>query len=133
VDNSARRFVTGQYVMMQFVTGERAAAVTVPSAAVTRMGGKAGVWVAKDGRAEPRAVVTGLQNPERIEIAQGLESGERVITRGHESLYAGAGVRDASSPGAGPADGRGGKPDMPETKEPVDAPPKPKAGSHAGH
>ena len=133
VDNSARRFVTGQYVTMQFVTGERAAAVTVPSTAVTRMGGKATVWVAKDGRAEPRAVLTGLQNPERIEIAQGLESGERVISRGHESLYAGAGVRDAPSPGVGPSDGPGRKPDMPGMKEPADAPTKPKAGSHAGH
>ena len=136
VDNSARRFVTGQYVTMQFVIGERAAAVTVPSAAVTRMGGKASVWVAKDGRAEPRAVVTGLQNSERIEITQGLESAERVITRGHESLYAGAGVRDDPSPGAVQTGGPGGKPDMPdmpETKGPADTPTKPKVGSHAGH
>ena len=133
VDNSARRFVTGQYVTMQFVIGERAAAVTVPSAAVTRMGGKATVWVAKDGRAESRAVVTGLQNPEHIEIAQGLESGERVVTRGHESLYAGAAVRDASSPGAGSSDGTGGKPDVPVMKGPAGTPTKPQAGSHAGH
>ena len=133
VDNAARRFVTGQYVTMQFVIGERAAAVTVPAGAVTRMGGTATVWVAKNGRAEPRAVVTGLQNPERIEIAQGLESGERVITRGHESLYAGARVRDASSPGAVSSDGPDGKPDMPEMKVPSDTPTKRKEGSHAGH
>jgi len=133
VDNSARRFVTGQYVTMQFVTGERPAAVTVPSTAVTRMGGKATVWVAKDGHAEPRAVLTGLQNPEHIEIAQGLESGERVITRGHESLYAGARVRDASSPGVAPSDRSDGKPDMPEMKGQSDTPTKHSGGSHSGH
>jgi HlyD family secretion protein len=133
VDNSARRFVTGQYVTMQFVTGERAAAVTVPAAAVTRMGGKATVWVAKDGRADPRAVLTGLQNPERVEIAQGLESGERVITRGHESLYAGAHVRDTPSPGVAPSDGSDGKPNMPEMKGQSDTPTKHNGGSHSGH
>ncbi|HSL51630.1 MAG TPA: efflux RND transporter periplasmic adaptor subunit [Candidatus Deferrimicrobiaceae bacterium] len=133
VDNAARRLLPGQYITMQFVTGERAAAVTVPAGAVTRMGGKATVWVEKDGRAEPRAVVTGLQNPERVEIAQGLEGDERVVTRGHEGLYAGARISDASSPGAAPPQAPAGKEDMPGMKEPTEAPTKPKEGSHAGH
>jgi len=136
VDNAARRFLPGQYVTMQFVTGERAAAVTVPAGAVTRMGGKATVWVAKDGRAEPRAVVTGLQNPERVEIAQGLADDERVITRGHEGLYAGARISDASSPGAAPPQAPAGTqdmPGMPGMKEQTETPTKPKEGSHVGH
>lgn len=136
VDNTARRFLPGQYVTMQFVTGERAAAVTVPAGAVTRMGGTATVWVVKDGHAEPRAVVTGLQNPERVEIAQGLEGDEDVITRGHEGLYAGARVSDASSPRAAPSRAPDGAPDMPGMpgmKEQTETPTKPKEGSHAGH
>jgi RND family efflux transporter MFP subunit len=136
VDNTARRFLPGQYVTMQFVTGERAAAVTVPAGAVTRMGGNATVWVVKDGHAEPRAVVTGLQNPERVEIAQGLEGDEDVITRGHEGLYAGARVSDASSPRATPSRAPDGAPDMrgmPGMKEQTETPTKPKEGSHAGH
>ena len=40
VDNPGRRFLPGQYVMMQFVIGERADAVSVPRGAVSRMGGK---------------------------------------------------------------------------------------------
>lgn len=136
VDNTARRFLPGQYVTMQFVTGERAAAVTVPPGAVTRMGGKATVWVVKDGRAEPRAVVTGFQNPERVEIAQGLAGDEEVITRGHEGLYAGARVSDASSPGGAPSqapDTTGDMPGMPGMKEQTETPTPPKEGSHAGH
>jgi RND family efflux transporter MFP subunit len=136
VDNAARRFVPGQYVTMQFVTGERAAAVTVPAGAVTRMGGKATVWVVKDGRAEPRAVVTGFQNPERVEIAQGLEGDERVITRGHEGLYAGARISDASGPGAAQPqapDRKQDMPGMPGMKEQNEAPTKAKEGAHADH
>jgi len=101
VDNPGRRFLPGQYVQMEFVTGERAQALTVPRGAVARMGGKATVWVVKDGRAEPHEVTTGLEGPERIEIVRGLVGDERVVARGHDGLYAGARVVDI--PGAKPA------------------------------
>jgi hypothetical protein len=77
-----------------------------------------------------------LQNPERVEIAQGLEGDEDVITRGHEGLYAGARVSDASSPRATPSRAPDGAPDMrgmPGMKEQTETPTKPKEGSHAGH
>ena len=96
MENTGRRFLPGQYVQMEFVTGERAEALTVPRGAVARMGGKAAVWVVKDGRAEPREVTTGLESPERVEISRGLAGDERVIARGHEGLYAGARVADIS-------------------------------------
>jgi multidrug efflux pump subunit AcrA (membrane-fusion protein) len=97
VENTGRRFLPGQYVTMQFVTGERRDALTVPVGAVTRMGGKATVWVVKDERAEPQPVTTGLESPERVEISQGLKGDERVIVRGHEGLYAGARVSDTAA------------------------------------
>ena len=101
VDNAGRRLLPGQYVTMQFVTGERADALSVPRGAVARLGGTATVWVVKDGRAEPREVTTGLESPERVEIVRGLAGDEHVIARGHEGLYAGARVADVS--GAKPA------------------------------
>jgi multidrug efflux pump subunit AcrA (membrane-fusion protein) len=102
VENTGRRFLPGQYVTMQFVTGERSAALTVPVHAVTRMGGKATVWVVKDDRAEPRLVTTGLEGPERVEITQGLSADERVVVRGHEGLYAGAKVSDTTAATSAP-------------------------------
>jgi HlyD family secretion protein len=110
VDNAGRRFLPGQYVTMQFVTGERADALGVPRGAVARMGGKARVWVVADQRAEPREVTTGLENPEWVEITGGLRGDERVVARGHEPLYAGARVSDA---GKGTAAGAGGAPASP--------------------
>jgi len=102
LENTGRRLLSGQYVQMQFVTGGRQDAVMVPRGAVARMGEKATVWVLKDGdRVEPREVVTGLENTERVEILKGLEGSERVVVRGHEGLYADARVSDTS--GAKPA------------------------------
>jgi multidrug efflux pump subunit AcrA (membrane-fusion protein) len=103
VENIGRRFLPGQYVMMEFVTGERAEALSVPRGAVARLGGKATVWVVKDGRAEPREVTTGQENPERVEIIKGLAEGEQVIARGHEGLYAGARVSPVGGPSALPS------------------------------
>jgi HlyD family secretion protein len=87
VDNAKRRFLPGQYVTIEFVTGERADALSVPKSAVTRLGTSARVWVVKDGQAEPRDVTTGLANADRVEIARGLAGDERVVARGHEGLY----------------------------------------------
>ena len=98
VENSGRRFLPGQYVTMQFVTGERSGGADGSRDAVARMGGKATVWVVKDERAEPQVVTTGLEGPERVEITQGLTGDERVIIRGHEGLYAGARVSDGRPP-----------------------------------
>lgn len=96
VANTGRVLLPGQYVQMQFVTGERANALSVPRGAVTRMGEKATVWVLAGDRAQPREIVTGLESPERVEIVKGLTGDERVIARGHEGLYTDARVTDVA-------------------------------------
>jgi membrane fusion protein, heavy metal efflux system len=148
VDNAARRLLSGQYVTMQFSTGQREQALIVPAPAVLRMGGKATVWFVKDGRAEPRPVVTGLQSADRVEIVEGLSGGERLVARGQEGLYAGAKVTEVSGTAPTPSPPAGsqqepsaapemkdtpGMKDMPGMKAPTETPTKPKEGSHAGH
>ncbi len=134
VENTGRRFLPGQYVMMEFVTGERAEAISVPRGAVARLGGKATVWVVEDGRAVPREVATGLENPERVEITRGLDGGEQVIARGHEGLYGGARVSPMGGPAPAPKDkDMEGMKGMEGTTGPAAAPAKPKEGGHGGH
>jgi multidrug efflux pump subunit AcrA (membrane-fusion protein) len=108
VANPARQLIPGQYVQMQFTTGERKDAVTVPASAVTRLGGKATVWVLKgDDQVEPREVTTGLEGPDRVEIITGLAGEARVVAKGQEGLYAGARVIDTSTmTAAAPAKGK---------------------------
>jgi RND family efflux transporter MFP subunit len=98
VDNRAHRFLPGQYVQMQFVTGDHADALSVPTSAVVRLRGKATLWAVANDRAEPREVTTGLENPDRVEVTRGLVGNERIIVTGHEGLYAGARVRDVAVP-----------------------------------
>jgi len=133
VDNAGRRLLPGQFVSMEFTTGERGSALHVPREAVSRLGGKATVWVIKDGRAEPLPVTTGLDSPERVEITQGLVGGERVVSRGHEGLYAGARVSEVGGGGAPrrePAEPKKSMEGMPGMEQ---SETKPKGGAHGGH
>src|SRR5512137_2591977 len=118
VGNAGRRLLPGQYVQMQFVTGEQPKALFVPREAVARSGDRASVWVVADDRVERRQVTTGLEGQDRVEIVAGLDAGERVVRRGKESLYAGALVADASAAATPAAAG-----------QPAPASPS----SHAGH
>jgi multidrug efflux pump subunit AcrA (membrane-fusion protein) len=121
IDNRDRSLLPGQYVSMEFVTGERGAALTVPRSAVRFMAGKTHAWVARDGRAEPREIGLGLEGPERVEVVSGLAAGEHVVARGAEGLYAGARIAVVSATTATP----------PPTSE--TPPSTSKEKGHAGH
>lgn len=129
VPNAGRRLLPGQYVQMQFVTGQRPTALSVPREAVTRSGDSASAWVVANDRVERRQVTTGLESQDRVEIVAGLDDGEQVVRRGHEGLYAGARVADmaaAATPVAGHAghSSSGGSPAVPPAAgQPAPSPP----------
>lgn len=134
VDNANRRLLPGQYVTMQFVTGERPDALSVPRSSVVRLGGKASLWVVLNDRAERREVATGFENADRVEVTRGLTGTERVIVAGHEGLYAGARVAEAKghgTPGASPS--APAKSEAPASPPMKDMPAQPKGGQHGGH
>jgi HlyD family secretion protein len=133
VNNSERRFLPGQYVQMQLVTGQQSDVITVPRGAVARLGGAATVWVVQEDRAQPRAVTTGLESADAVEIRQGLSGGERIVARGHEGLYDGARVAAVSPPAVSPAAGSPptGAASPPGPAAPATAPQK--GGFHGAH
>ena len=127
VDNRDRALLPGQYVTMQFVTGERPEALTVPRAAIRRMAGSARVWVAQDGQVQPRPVEIGLEGAQRVEVTAGVKAGEQVVVRGAEGLYAGAQISAASDASAASAPPRAA-----EQGASAPAPARKETG-HAGH
>jgi multidrug efflux pump subunit AcrA (membrane-fusion protein) len=123
VDNPGRRLLPGQYARMEFVTGERPAALGVPRTALERVGGRAAVWVVREGRLERRTVETGLEGSDRVEVTAGLERGERVVVNRRDGLYPGAKVVEAAAMSAPPA----------AVGPPAGPAAKPREGSHGGH
>jgi HlyD family secretion protein len=77
----------------------RAGVLTVPPAALVRQDGKAGVFVASDGRAQFRPVKVGARTETGVEVLDGLGGGESVITRRVKPIVAGDRVRVTDSGG----------------------------------
>ena len=84
--------------------GATAPALTVHKDAVVRKGQQALVFVARDGKAERRAVRLGRASGQRFEVLDGLAEGDLAIVRGNERLRPGQPVL---VPGA--KAGKGGK------------------------
>jgi membrane fusion protein, copper/silver efflux system len=74
-------------------------AFTLPVDAVIRDGNGYHIWIETEpGRFEPRSVKTGTENFNRVEITEGLESGEIVVISGAYLLYSEFVLKKGSSP-----------------------------------
>jgi multidrug efflux pump subunit AcrA (membrane-fusion protein) len=72
-----------------------APAIEVPPSAVTRSDRQASVWVVdpKTGAVASRPIEIRSSDPNRVEVASGLEPGDIVVTAGVQALRAGQQVR----------------------------------------
>jgi RND family efflux transporter MFP subunit len=66
----------------------------VPKAAVRTVDGTASVFVVRGERAERRAVKTGANDGDLVEVVSGLSAGDRVVTDGAATLADGARVKE---------------------------------------
>jgi RND family efflux transporter MFP subunit len=87
VPNPGFRLKPGMYARVRLTVDRRPDALTVPRNAVVDNDGKRGVFLVDDGnvvRFNP--VRTGLQDADKVEILEGLNDGQRVITTGAIAL-----------------------------------------------
>lgn len=69
--------------------------ITVPAAALHQQDGRDGVWLARNGRAERRAITVAARRGDEVTVAAGLSSGDRVILDAPGDLAEGARVTEA--------------------------------------
>jgi membrane fusion protein (multidrug efflux system) len=83
----------GLFAQVELVLSREAASLVVPEQAVVPRGEKFFVYVADGGIARRREVRLGQRLPGRVEIVEGLEGGETVITAGLQRVSDGAAVQ----------------------------------------
>jgi cobalt-zinc-cadmium efflux system membrane fusion protein len=86
VDNSQGKLRPGMFVEVIIIKEQRKGVPCVPREAITDRGGKLVVFVLKAQRVAMKEVVLGLGDESIVEIREGLSVGERVVTRGLETL-----------------------------------------------
>ena len=91
--NSERELMPGQYADIRLKQKEIPDAIAIPSEAIVPEMGKNKVFVYKNGKAEPVEVVTGIRTEAEVQILQGLQSGDTIITSGTLQLRKGTAVK----------------------------------------
>ena len=93
VDNPDLLLRPGMFVKAEIITESHEDVVVIPRRYVLTRQNRKVVFLEEEGRAQMRNVVTGLEDRENVEITEGIEEGERLITSNYETLRARTKVR----------------------------------------
>lgn len=85
-----RRIKPGMFGRFSIVYDQHTNVLQVPRSAIIEDGDEMSVFVVDDGKANRRIVRTGFSNSGMVEIVDGLDDGDAVITVGHIGLKDGA-------------------------------------------
>ncbi|HEY4541533.1 MAG TPA: efflux RND transporter periplasmic adaptor subunit [Noviherbaspirillum sp.] len=86
VENPDERLKPGMFARVRLILADRAEALVVPEEAIVPQGERLGVWKVVDGKAVLAEVKTGLRRDAQVEVIEGLEDGEIVVTAGQIRL-----------------------------------------------
>jgi len=86
VANPDGRLKPDMFANVQIVTDMNRAAISIPQSAVLNDDGKAIVFVVDGNGYKKRQVQAGIQNNDRVEIIDGLNTGDKVVVKGNYLL-----------------------------------------------
>ena len=88
-DNSDGTLFPGRYVNVNLLTREYPDAIAVPGEAIVSEMGQDKVFLYKGGKAQSVVITKGMRNEALVQVVQGLEVGDTVITTGTMQLREG--------------------------------------------
>jgi len=110
IPNPGFRLKPGMYARVNIITANKRDALAVPANAVVDVNGRRGVYVADENNtARFRAIRVGIEAPDLIEVLDGVDEGETVVTTGAAGLTDGARFTVAGAAGRN-GGGRNGAP-----------------------
>lgn len=86
VPNRDARLKPDMFANVEIITDVNRTSISIPQAALLNDGGQSVVFVAAGSGFEKRAVTTGIQSDDRMEITAGLKAGDKVVTKGNYLL-----------------------------------------------
>ncbi|SDH14966.1 membrane fusion protein, multidrug efflux system [Pseudomonas benzenivorans] len=93
IGNAERRLRPGQFVKVVVILAERPAALVIPEEAVMPVGERLLVNLVLDGKVERREVKLGKRLAGQVEVREGLQGGETLISAGWQKVREGMAVR----------------------------------------
>lgn len=96
IDNGDRRLRPGQFVKVSVILAERPGALVIPEEAVMPVGDQLLVNLVIDGKVERREVKLGRRLDGGVEVVEGLQGDETLISAGWQKVGQGTAVRTKS-------------------------------------
>ena len=93
ISNSEGRLSPGQFVRVSVILAERPNALLIPEEAIMPVGDKRLVNLVVEGKVELREVKLGKRLDGKVEVVEGLQGDETLISAGWQKVRAGARVR----------------------------------------
>lgn len=104
VPNPGRKLQPGLFANLEVELAERPNALVVPDSAILVDQTGSFVWrIGEDGKAMRAPIEIGLRKAARVEIASGLEAGDRIVSAGTQKVTEGAAVVIAGKAPAPPS------------------------------
>jgi membrane fusion protein (multidrug efflux system) len=98
--NTEGQLRPGMFVRTRLILAERANALIVPEEALMPTGNDQYVYKVQDGKATRVKVKTGLRRNSQVEVTEGLQAGDVIVTAGQIKLREGVAVRTGPPAGA---------------------------------
>ena len=86
ISDAERRIKPGMFGRISIVYDQHTNVLQIPRSAILEESGEMSVFVIEDGKAVRRNVTTGYADSGMIEVASGLEDGDKVVTVGQAGL-----------------------------------------------
>ncbi|MBO7301636.1 MAG: efflux RND transporter periplasmic adaptor subunit [Bacteroidaceae bacterium] len=95
-DNKDGELLPGQYADIRLKQKEIKDAIAIPSEAIVPEMGKNKVFVYRNGKSEPVDVIIGIRTEKEVQIIEGLQIGDTILTSGTLQLRKGSAVKIVS-------------------------------------
>jgi len=86
IPNPNLYFKPGMFIKADIIVNEKELALVIPKDIILERRGRPIVYVVQRGFAQERRLQTGMENPDEIEIIEGLQEGDSLIIEGFETL-----------------------------------------------
>lgn len=86
IDNPDNILRPGMYVKLEIIVASKDSSLVIPKDIIlSKRRGKT-VFIVEKNAAQERVITTGLENEQQVEILGGIKKGERLVTKGFETL-----------------------------------------------
>lgn len=96
IKNPNQMLRPGMFIKAEIITAKKENTVVIPKEVIMTRRNRKTVFVVEQGYARERRIETGLENPDYIEVTNGLAKNDRLVIKGFETLINGSKVRISS-------------------------------------